>query len=94
MFGSPKLALIDNNFKFLTNLSKDGHEDLLFDLSEDPFEKRNIIEKYPERAAKMKAIIKEWLASCKASHSGADYDTPFTPVNHFPIITDEGIKKY
>ncbi|MHC4121783.1 MAG: hypothetical protein ACYSWO_30290, partial [Planctomycetota bacterium] len=24
MHGSPTLALVDNNFKFLTNLSKDG----------------------------------------------------------------------
>jgi arylsulfatase A-like enzyme len=33
MHGSPTLALIDNSFKFLTNLSEDGHEDILFDLT-------------------------------------------------------------
>jgi len=94
MHGSPKLALVDNNFKFFTSLSKDGREDLLYDLVKDPSEKNNIIKNYPELAAQMKEILKKWIASCKASHSGADYDGPFTPVNRFPIVTDKGLRKY
>ena len=86
MHNSPTLALVDNNLKFLTNLSKDGNEDMLFDLSNDPGERHNIIAKHPEKAAGMRAHLKKWTESCKLSHSGADYDTPFTPVDSFPII--------
>jgi hypothetical protein len=35
----------------------------------------------------MRACLKRWTESCRRSHSGADYPTPFTPVNKFPIIT-------
>jgi hypothetical protein len=86
MHGSPTLALVDSNFKFLTNLSRDGHEDMLFDVVTDPGEQHNIITQYPEKAAAMRAHLKDWTESCKLSHSGADYLTPFTPVNNFPII--------
>jgi arylsulfatase A-like enzyme len=92
--GSGNFALIDNNFKLLTNLSKDGNEDLLFDLSKDPAEKNNIIKEHLERAKEMKHTLKEWFDSCKASHAGKDYDTPFTPVNRFPTVTDDGLRKY
>jgi len=94
MHGSPMLALVDNNFKFFTSLSKDGREDLLYDLVKDPSEKNNIIKDYPGLAAQMKKTLKKWIASCKTSHSGADYDVPFTPVNRFPIVTDDGLRKY
>jgi hypothetical protein len=91
--GSPSFALIDNNFKLLTNLSKGGNEDLLFDLSKDPAEKNNIIKEHLERAKEMKHTLKEWFDSCKASHAGKDYDTPFTPVNRFPRVTDDGLRR-
>jgi len=89
---SRSLALVDNRFKFMTSLSKDGREDLLFDLGKDPSEKNNTIKDYPERAAEMKETLKRWIVSCQASHSGADYDVPFTPVNRFPIVTDHGLR--
>jgi arylsulfatase A-like enzyme len=87
MHNSPTLALIDNDYKFLTNLSEDGHEDMLFDVVEDPTEQNNIIAKHPKVAAGMRAYLKKWTESCKKSHSGADYPTSFTPVDQFPIIT-------
>lgn len=87
MHGSPTIALVDNNFKFLTNLSKNGREDMFFDLVKDPAEQNNIIVDHPRVAAAMKAVLKKWTKSCRRSHSGADYDTPFTPVNSFPIMT-------
>jgi len=87
MHGSPTIALVDNNFKFLTNLSKNGQEDMFFDLVKDPAEQNNIIVDHPRVAAAMKAVLKKWTKSCRRSHSGADYDTPFTPVNSFPIMT-------
>jgi hypothetical protein len=48
MHGSPTLVLVDNNFKFLTNFSKDGREDMLFDLVKDPAEQNNIIADHPD----------------------------------------------
>jgi len=87
MHGSPTLALVDNNFKFLTNLSKEGREDMLFDLAKDLAEQNNIIAAYPKKAAAMREHLKKWTQSCRQSHSGADYGTGFTPVNTFPIIT-------
>jgi arylsulfatase A-like enzyme len=91
--GSPPFALIDNNFKLLTDLSKDGSEDLLYDLTKDPSESNNIAKNHTQRVNKMKQTLREWFASCKASHSGADYDRPFTPVNRFPIVTDDGLRR-
>lgn len=87
--GSPSFVLIDNNFKLLTNLSKDDHKDLLYDLSKDPQEKHNIVKDHPERVKEMKHTLKEWFDSCRASHAGKDYNTPFTPVNSFPALTDD-----
>jgi hypothetical protein len=90
--GSPPFALIDNNFKLLTDLSKEGNEDLLFDLSKDMAEKNNIIKEHPETAKKMKKALREWFESCRKSHAGGDYETPFVPINKFPKITDEVIR--
>jgi len=87
MHGSPTLALVGNRYKFLTNLSKDGQEDMLFDLLKDPGEEHNIISEHREVAAAMRAELKEWAESCRRSHWGADYSTPFVPVNRFPEMT-------
>jgi len=86
--GSPPFALIHNNFKLLTNLSEHDGEDLLYDLTEDPSESINIAKDHPQRVAKMKQQLMDWYDSCRASHSGTDYDTPFTPVNTFPELND------
>jgi len=87
MHNSPTLAAIDNNYKLLTNLSKDGSEDMLFDLAKDPFENDNIIADQPKIAQWLRSWIKQWTDSCRKSHSGADYPTPFTPVDSFPPMT-------
>jgi arylsulfatase A-like enzyme len=87
MHGSPTLALVNNDFKFLTNLSKHGREDMLFDLTRDPGEENNVVAVYPNRVAAMRDYLKKWTQSCRQSHAGADYPTPFTPVNTFPPIT-------
>ncbi|MHC4526324.1 MAG: sulfatase family protein [Planctomycetota bacterium] len=87
MHGSPILAIIDNDFKLLTNLSQDGLEDMLFDLVRDPAETNNIIAERFEVAVDLKAKLRRWTESCKASHAGADYGTAFEPVNEFPAIT-------
>ena len=86
MHGSAKLAVLDNNFKFLTDFSDQGGEDMLFDVSKDRFETNNIIAEHPDIAATMKAQLARWVESARRSHSGADYRTPFTPVDRFPEI--------
>ena len=87
MHGSPTLAIIDNNFKLLTNLSENGREDMLFDVVKDPGETTNIIAQHPTVAAALRAQLQQWTQSCRKSHAGDDYDTPFTPVDPFPEIT-------
>lgn len=46
----------------------------LYDLINDPSEKQDIIEQYPEVAASMKADLFEWLISVESSKEGMDYD--------------------
>jgi arylsulfatase A-like enzyme len=87
MHGSPTLAVVDNNLKFLTNLSQNREEDMLFDLSKDPGETNNIVAEHPDATADMRAYLRRWTESCRKSHSGADYGTPFIPVDSFPSIT-------
>jgi arylsulfatase A-like enzyme len=50
MFGSPTMAMEENQYKLLTNFSDDGREDMLFDLRRNPYEKNNIISEKPEIA--------------------------------------------
>jgi hypothetical protein len=77
--------------KFLTNFSENAEDDLLFDLIKDRAETTNLIETYPEVAAKMKTYLREWFESCRTSHTGADYPTPFESINKFPAITTERV---
>jgi len=88
MHGSPKVALIEKNFKFLTCFSKDAGEDMLFDLVKDRSEENNLIAEHQGTAARMKAELAEWLESVRRSHSGADYPMAFTPVDDFPEIDE------
>jgi hypothetical protein len=74
MHGSPTVTMVEGRYKLLTNFSAGGPEDMLFDLVADRAETRNIIEKQPEMARSMKTRLRDWIASCKASHAGADYE--------------------
>ncbi len=72
--GSPDHALIDNRYKFLSFLDEArAEEDLLFDIRIDPGERYNLVQELPEVARSMKAILREWAASCARSDRGADY---------------------
>jgi len=53
----------------------------------DPGETTNIIAQHPTVAAALRAQLQQWTQSCRKSHAGDDYDTPFTPVDPFPEIT-------
>ena len=83
MFGSPTFALMDDRWKFLTNLSEDGSEDLLFDLIADRCETRNCLAEHPQRAADMRQQLRAFVDSCRHSHHGGDYSEPYEPINDF-----------
>lgn len=87
MHGSPTVTMVEGRYKFLTNFSEDGHEDMLFDLAADRAETRNIISEHAGMARSMKARLRAWIESCRKSHSGADYDEPFTPLEPFAPLT-------
>ncbi|MFW6414235.1 MAG: sulfatase [Verrucomicrobiota bacterium] len=86
MFGSPTFALMDNQFKYLTNLSEDGAEDMLFDLDADMAESSNVIEEHRERRAEMRQHLENFMESCRNSHYGGDYPEPYEPVNEFQDV--------
>jgi len=87
MFGSPTIGLIDNRYKVLTNLSEDGAEDVCFDSIADPCETRDLVAERPEVVAESRKRLRAFMASCRHSHHGGDYDTPYSPVNDFQEIT-------
>ncbi|MEM7127440.1 MAG: sulfatase-like hydrolase/transferase [Chloroflexota bacterium] len=87
MFGAPTLALMNDTYKFLTNLSEDGEEDLLFDMNADRAEETNIIHQYPKRVQQMRDHLSDFISSCRKSHCGEDYAEPYEPVNEFQELT-------
>ncbi|MCZ6632146.1 MAG: sulfatase-like hydrolase/transferase [bacterium] len=89
MFGAPTIAMIDNQFKCLTNLSDDGSEDMCFDLVNDRPETTNIIDDQRDRVNQTKNTLREWIDSCRHSHSGGDYNEPFEPVAPFEEVTGD-----
>ena len=87
MFGSPTLAMIGNRYKYLTNLSEDRQEDLVFDLVRDPEETANIVAQQSDLAEDMRSRLRAFLDSCRESHHGGDYYEPYTPVDPFQEVT-------
>lgn len=87
MFGAPTLAMIDGCFKFLTNLSADGSEDMLFNIDADISETTNIMEQERDCARLMREQLSEFIGSCRKSHEGKDYPGAYTPINEFQEIT-------
>jgi len=93
MHDAPTVAMLEGRFKLLTNFSNDGSEDLLYDVCSDRGETENIIGRHIEVARSMKKRLRDWIESCKVSHSGADYDGPFTPMEPFPVLTGTWLEK-
>jgi type IV secretory pathway ATPase VirB11/archaellum biosynthesis ATPase len=87
MFGAPTLAMIDGHFKFLTNLSADGSEDMLFDIDSDIAETTNILDQEPDTARDMRKQLADFIASCRKSHEGQDYSSDYKPINEFQEIS-------
>jgi hypothetical protein len=76
--GSPRMALVDNRFKLLTDM-EDDDEALLFDLLVDPGESTNLAQQFPDRVATMKNVLMEFRESCKLSLAGTNYSEAFAP---------------
>ena len=75
--GSPRMALVDNRYKLLTDMEGAGDKDLLFDLIADPSETKNLAADRADLAQAMKAKLAAFRVSCKRSFAGKDYSTPF-----------------
>jgi arylsulfatase A-like enzyme len=88
MHGAPMLAMLEGRYKLLTNLSADGEEDLLYDVVADRSATRNILDSQPAMAQFIKRRLRDWMESCKASHNGADYEGPYTPLEPFSALLD------
>ncbi len=89
MFDAPTIAMMDNRYKCLTNLSSDGSEDLCFDMIEDRAETTNLVNEQRERMGQTRKTLREWLRSCEVSHNGGDYDEAFEPVAPFKEVTGD-----
>jgi arylsulfatase A-like enzyme len=89
MFGSPTFGIIDNDYKLLTNFSESGEHDAVYNLVEDPYEERNIIDEQREFADKMKAYLRDLLEDFRRSHYGGDYANP----DYRPVVEYIGNEK-
>ena len=89
MFDAPTIALMDNRYKCLTNLSGDGSEDLCFDMIEDRAETTNLVNEQHELMTQTRSTLHEWLRSCENSHNGGDYDEEFEPVAPYQEVTGD-----
>jgi arylsulfatase A-like enzyme len=77
--GSPRMALVDNRYKILTDMEGPNDADLLFDLVRDPGETTNLAAKLPDVLRSMKPKLAEFRESCQRSLAGKDYAEPFAP---------------
>ena len=66
-----QLSLTDNRYKIYSN--NKGKTYMLFDLIEDPGEKKDLSAEKPEILLSMKATLEKWRKSCKDSLAGKDY---------------------
>ncbi|MDH4202449.1 MAG: sulfatase-like hydrolase/transferase [Phycisphaerae bacterium] len=65
-------ALSDNRYKIYS--SDEGNTYELYDLIEDPYEKKDIAASKPDVVESMKKILEEWIESCAKSNDRADYN--------------------
>ncbi len=69
---SPGISWVSNQYKLIGD--ENGNQFELYDLLNDKSEKKNIIEEYPQIAAKMKTELFQWLHSVESSGKGMDYE--------------------
>jgi len=66
-----QLSLTDNRYKIYSN--NKGKTYMLFDLIEDPGEKKDLSGEKSQISQSMKATLEKWRKSCKDSLAGKDY---------------------
>jgi arylsulfatase A-like enzyme len=67
-----RAALIDNDFKLLTQEIGSGNYEL-YNLVQDPKENQNLAEADPAVAARLQAQLEAWIRSVDGSVAGMDY---------------------
>jgi arylsulfatase A-like enzyme len=67
------MALIDGNYKLLSTNKAKNDSWQLYDLGNDPGERKDVSEEFPERFEKMKAEAEALIRSVEASAEGKDY---------------------
>lgn len=87
MFGSPTMAMMDDRYKVLTNLSEQGEEDMCFDMVADSGETKNLASEMKDLVARRREELRHFVESCRRSHRGEDYSEPYTPVTPFQELT-------
>ena len=65
-------AIIAGDMKLLREAKRNGRT-RLYDLSKDPYEKKDLSKELPEIAESMKTQLKDLDNSCQLSRDGADY---------------------
>jgi len=66
-----QVSLVDDRYKIYSN--NKGKTFMLFDLIEDPGEKKDLAAEKPEILQSMKATLDKWRKSCHDSLEGKDY---------------------
>jgi arylsulfatase A-like enzyme len=67
-----RAALIDNDFKLLTQDVSSGNYEL-YNLVQDPKESQNLVAAEPVVAARLQSQLETWIQSVEASVAGMDY---------------------
>jgi arylsulfatase A-like enzyme len=81
MAGSPTFAVMNDDYKFLTNLGENHFHDQWYLPAKDPGEQINVIADFADEAQSARQYLTDFLASCRASHAGGDY--AFDPITAF-----------
>jgi arylsulfatase A-like enzyme len=75
-FGGAR-SVLDNRYKLVVDAQSGNKSTIeLFDLTNDPAEKQNLIKSHKKIAEKMEKQLREWQQSVLESLTGADYKQP------------------
>jgi len=67
-----RMSWVTDTYKLIRNKKNAPFE--MYNLKKDPTEQQNIILEYPDLANQLKKELFEWVASCKKSEQGKDYN--------------------
>ena len=64
---SRNAAWMTQQYKLVVGIGDNRAEPELYDMLKDPHETNDIADRHPDRVARMKAALTEWMASCNES---------------------------